>query len=482
MIVIYYAGVQHVFMETDIVRNEALGIHAFQEGTLEAVPESIRESAPTRVHILDSNTFFGPLSSFMRRLQCELGIESDVSLEFESMALSVPINMSFAESDLSLAHIYAIAATLCEEGAENAAPILTASLVVAPTNFVRKYNELVHTFKSKRSLKISSGKTVKPILRPTQSQSPDATQMITDETTGTTGSRSRSDSSASSASSTWSQLAVCDTASLAVLSDSEALTTESSRRSPFLNSSTSGARLRKSLTSSTGNLFSGSLGPPALSRHLINPAHNFAPTPLHHTPGHGLNHHLVHHIGPLPHLSDSRDNNASSSAPPRTASSTLNGSTSSASASPSRPSASQLRSTFLPAIDPMFRMLDDTESLSVSNLQNVASPALNRSSSPSSRPAPLRHFASTGGLYGVPIIPAASVAPAAPAPQFSDLHAATNALSASPVGHHSANRKRPREFQLGADPQFDSANEEVADYPPKRKVDTLTPHEKPAQN
>lgn len=454
MIVIYYAGVQHVFMETEIVRNEALGVHAFQEGSLESVPDAIRDSAPTRVHILDSATFFGPLSIFMRRLQREFGIESDVSLEFESMALSVPVNMSFAESELSLAHIYAIAANLCEEGAENAAPILTASLVVAPTNFVRKYNELVNTFKSRRHLKISSGLTGRPMLKRTQSRSPDATQMVTDEATGTTGTRSRSDSSASSASSTWSQLAVCDTASLAVMSDSEAASeTSGSRRSPFLTSSASG-RIRRGLTSSTGILFSSPMGSPVLSRyghhvHTHNPSSQA-------TPGHGLNHHLVQHIGPLPFLSDL--DAASSSAPPLRASTLA--SPSSTSTSPIRPQSS--RNAFFPSNGNMFKSHDDSESR-----QQLNSP-LNRSLSPTSRPAPLRHFASTGGLLaGLPALP--------PAPVFCNRAAAANALSPPPGAVNAPNRKRPRNLSEPC-PPLDSSGDDVPEYPPKRKVDSLMPH------
>lgn len=451
---IYYAGVQHVFMETQIVHNEALGPHAFQEGSLESVPETIRDSAPTRVHILDSATFFGPLSSFMRRLQREFGIESDVSLEFESMALSVPVNMSFAESELSLAHIYAIAANLCEEGAENAAPILTASLIVAPTNFVRKYNELVNTFKSRRHLKISSGKTVRPILKRTQSKSPDATQMVTDEATGTTGTRSRSDSSTSSASSTWSQLAVCDTASLAVMSDSEAASeTSCSRRSPFLTSSASG-RIRRGLTSSTGILFSSPMPSPMVSRHAPH-VHSFTATP-HITPGHGLNHHLVQHIGPLPFLNELGV--ATSSAPGLRASTLA---APSSSTSPVRPQSS--RNSFFPSNGGMFKPHEEAE-----RQQQLNSP-LNRSLSPSSRPAPLRHFASTGGLLaGLPALPTA--------PVFSDHAAAANALSPPPGVVNASNRKRSRAQLAEVNPSLDSSGDDVPEYPPKRKVDSLMPH------
>ena len=459
MIVIYYSGVQHVFMETDMVLSDGLGVHAFQEGSIESVPENIRDSAPTRVHILDSATFYGPLSSFMRRLQREFGIESDVSLEFNTIALSVPINMSFAESDLSLAHIYAIAATLNEEGAENAAPILTASLVVAPTNFVRKYNELVQTFKSKRSLKISSGKAVRPALKRTQSKSPDATQMVTDETTGTTGTRSRSDSS-SSASSTWSQMAACDSASLAVLSDSEANSEMSgSRRSSFVGSPFSSSRSRKGLTTSTGILFGSPLTSPPLSRHHSN-------TSPYATPGHGLQFNQLQHIGTLPRINEP---NLPSLSAPNTARGPSSLGASSASSSPNRSHMPQPRTSFPPFIDPMFRMLDDTESLSVSGL-NPAQSVLNRSLSPSRRPAPLRHFSSTGGLNNLPILPAV--------PPFSDHAAATQALSPAPT--HPSNRKRPRASLGEADYSIDSASEEGVDYPPKRKVDSLTPHDKHA--
>jgi hypothetical protein len=201
--ILFYNGVQHVFIESAVAQADGFQLEAWTNPLLNAVPESIRESAPTRVHILDPSIFFGPVSRFMRKLQKEFGIESDVTLEFESIGLSVPINMSFATTSLSLAHIFAVSTTNLEHGTE-AVPILTASLTVEPTNFVRQYNELVHNFKSKRSFAISSS----PLKR--------QPSIMIDENASVKSSRSVS-------SSTWSQLAVRDTASIAVLSDNESL-------------------------------------------------------------------------------------------------------------------------------------------------------------------------------------------------------------------------------------------------------------------
>lgn len=298
------------------VTSFGIGAHTFQEASVETVPESIRESAPTRVHILDSSTFFGPLSSFMRMLQREFGIDRDVTLDFESMSLSVPINMSFASTSLSLAHIYAISTTMSESGPDsNAAPVLVASLIVGPTNFVRKYNELVHTFQSKRFLQISSSssfknfgsmqtgpnttsrKQTKPFsrkpsaipsgqskrMRKSSKSSSNESQMALDgdshglnvienaegennedEQRSDDGRASvKSDGSGSSASSAWSHFAAHDSSSVAVMSDGEGVgslddsTTSISRRSPFSPSPHRFGSTRLGLTSSSSGVFNG---------------------------------------------------------------------------------------------------------------------------------------------------------------------------------------------------------------------------------
>jgi hypothetical protein len=187
---------------------------------------------PKTKNSIDSDIFFGPLSSFMRLLQLQFRIESDVSLEFDALSLSIPINMGFATTSLSLAHLFAIASAANDESTDESfrSNILKARLLVEPTNFVKKYNELVQNMKWKQSLSIASSpvaqKRKKLEIRVDStnldSSSPD------DDAASVKSTRSR-------ASSTWSHLAVQDALSVAVLSDSESygfdLEWEASKRS-----------------------------------------------------------------------------------------------------------------------------------------------------------------------------------------------------------------------------------------------------------
>lgn len=199
IIIIYFNEVQHVFVNETMVQVEELQANAWSGSLLNVVSEEMRESAPMRMHVLISSVFYGPISQFMRLLQQELGIESDVALEFESLSLRVPINMSFATTSLSLAHIFAISMAQAEDEM-TAVPILTASLFVETTNFVKQYNELVQNFKSKRSLNISAS--------PISNGQPHPL----DENMSVRSTRS-------AASSTWSHLAVRDNASVAGTSE-----------------------------------------------------------------------------------------------------------------------------------------------------------------------------------------------------------------------------------------------------------------------
>lgn len=202
IVIIIFNGVQHVFIEADVAEAESFKLSHLTSTSV--VPQTIRELAPTRVHILAASLFFGPISHFMHMLQKEFGIERDVSLEFESLALAVPINMSFATTSLSLAHIFAIS-TAHATNVENVVPILVANLVVETTNFVKQYNELVHNFKSKRSFHISGS----PKKKVPYNYQDDNTSVHSTHSTQ------------SMASSTWSQLAVRDSASVAGAGDLE---------------------------------------------------------------------------------------------------------------------------------------------------------------------------------------------------------------------------------------------------------------------
>lgn len=189
-------------------------------------------------------------------LQRQFGIDRDVTLEFDSISLSVPINMSFASTSLSLAHIYAIATASASESknepvrsnisrmgqdsqlsaSSDGSQILIASLVVESTNFVKKYNELVQNFQSKRSLNLTQSSQTVPVShsesqnrKPTRrsstsrarqmSESTGSDSMILDEVSSVESAKSTE----SVASSTWSRLAVRDTGSVAVLSDNESV-------------------------------------------------------------------------------------------------------------------------------------------------------------------------------------------------------------------------------------------------------------------
>lgn len=234
-----YRGVQHVFVETSIAEAQGFRLSSnWNSPPLSSVPDSIREAAPTRVHILEPSLFFGPVSTFMRMLQKLFGIESDVTLDFESITLSVPINLGFAMTSLSLAHIYAISTTDSKGEAgvsiPPSAPILTANLVVESTNFVKKYNELVHNFKSKRSLSIvTSSESAKQSRNgfahqhSRQSQQHEGSPHTSYHQQIDDASSVKSTHSAPSvASSSWSHYAVRDAASVAVASDIESLACE----------------------------------------------------------------------------------------------------------------------------------------------------------------------------------------------------------------------------------------------------------------
>lgn len=149
-ILIEFQGTSHMFIGGGSSQNS--GFNPLME-------QALSENGPENVHVLDKSAFFGPLSVFMSMLQHKFGIDSDVALEFAALSLYIPINMGFANSgSLSLAHLSAVAAAAADESLRSP-PLLSARLIVEPSNFVKKYNQLVHNFKSKQSLSISTSPT-----------------------------------------------------------------------------------------------------------------------------------------------------------------------------------------------------------------------------------------------------------------------------------------------------------------------------------